>query len=353
MSIFLLSLVIFFLHWGNLSKDIKQFPSFAWHGLISGCKFLLSIMMLFFVLTKLYDYFEKRCPGTFFPCFCESSIQRAWNDLAFWLLLIAIGSTLCNYTPFVIEPNREWLFMLWKIVAIIMSMALGFLYYLNIYYKFRIIIRIDWLVYAKNKIEVTEMIVPGLLTVMCFFLLLASLASVIFLSNRCTLFFLIICTLIFIIVDHIINKYFEKAKQELLVQKCIIAAVNKKPVQADVIKEISGLGIFQNPANNIATLTDKGRYIYNYINDIKNVYSILDEVDYIINNFRNSLLYGNIPGMIGFCTLILVVLLDKQPNAVSGFIAGGTAMHMIFGNIVVAVGLREFKEQKNEFYKTG
>jgi len=60
---------------------------------------------------------------------------------------------------------------------------------------------------------------------------------------------------------------------------------------------------------------------------------------------RRSLFYGNIPAFIGFVILMLVyitfILNDISTDELKGFIAGGASMHMVFGNIVVAVGLGE------------
>jgi hypothetical protein len=58
---------------------------------------------------------------------------------------------------------------------------------------------------------------------------------------------------------------------------------------------------------------------------------------------KQSLYYGNIPATLGFLILISVEMTFRfnglNSTELHGFIAGGASMHIVFGNIVVAVGL--------------
>lgn len=57
--------------------------------------------------------------------------------------------------------------------------------------------------------------------------------------------------------------------------------------------------------------------------------------------------FGNSPAFVGFLVLLAYHWASNGAGA-NGFIAGGAAMHMIFGNFVIAIGLRKTIESKSE-----
>ena len=61
-----------------------------------------------------------------------------------------------------------------------------------------------------------------------------------------------------------------------------------------------------------------------------------------IKEFKFSLTLGNIPATIGFLVLFAVYSQFRETESVKyieGFVAGGAAMHIVFGNIIVGIGL--------------
>lgn len=353
-----LSVVFFLVHFLFRLEEGQVIFSLSWVGFNTGLLFFIASLALLILLTKLYDFLEKKDTKYLYSYYFENSTQKAWSDSLFWLIALAISCSFCDYVPFGITKNVEWVFKFWKIVAIIMSIALGALYYHDMFDKYGKITKQEMIIHNENEQTLPKKSKFFTLLI-CSVLCLFGALCLSFLDNKYIpyiLFLLFLCTFLFVVIDADISICFHRMKQELEDQNLVLNVYNSEDINisSQEQEKLVSLGLLCSNEQGKLEKTDLGNNKFKEIgrhqrkNNVGNSSELsLGEINFIIKNYRNSFVYGNIPGLFGFFVLFIVAFSLRDPNEVSGFIAGGAAMHMIFGNIVVAIGLRTPAEQES------
>ena len=253
-----------------------------------GYKFICFCVNLFFLIRIggwIQSLIRPNAPtystwALLYQKYLSNSLQRGWIDALVFIILV--NFIICFTEQFDVALG------VWKISAITMSLILTILYYSSMYS----IITGNHI--AGNQLAVNRNRINGCLA-LCIVSLLASLFLSYYIDQlhiekiQALLFiivFLLFATILFIIIDY----------------ECMRALENINPTQ---------------------TVQD------------------------IISDYQITFLYGNLPGALGFLILFLVTffcyyskLNHAHEDMIIAFVSGGSAMHMLFGNMVAARGLR-------------
>lgn len=299
--------------------------------------------------------------------YCKNELQKAWNDLFVWLLFVSLINFGFGIVSEFLKNGENFGFELWKLSAIIMSIVLAVIYFRDMLVKYNDFIKdrrhvIDEETFGGQTKYIILMIISGLLLFLTIIFVLLHIVHV-------TLSILIACMIIFMIIDYNFVKCLERSKEDkgigdTLKSFCFDTAEIKEG--ADLTQEeLDSLHMYKLlKSDGSVKLSQKGKKCLKSVICLDEYYTLHPELTAYttqkyndeIKNYRNNFAYGNLPALIGFVVLLIAYFLfpeipidtvDDGPKAetinyarmLEVFVAGGAAMHMIFGNIIVAISL--------------